>query len=124
MQNNKKLEISAIMKIPKGKLKEFKELAAETIRVTHERDTGTLKYDIFISSDKTESVVIEEYKNSKAVLEHMVNLNETLKNAFIDFPIDHLNIYGDPSPELLDALKRFDIRVYSFSQGLEEKLEA
>jgi len=124
MENNNKLEISAIMKIPKGKLEEFKELAAETIRLSKERDTGTLKYDIFISKDETESEVREEYKNSEAVLEHMVNLSETLEKVFIDFPIDHVNIYGDPSPELLEAVKGVDIRIYSFSQGLEEKIEA
>ena len=73
---------------------------------------------------ETHCEVREEYKNSEAVLEHMVNLSEVQENAFIDFPVDHVNIYGDPSPELLEAVKGFDIRVYSFSQGLEEKIEA
>ena len=119
MKNNNKLEISAIMKIPKGKLDEFKELAAEIIRLSKEKDTGLLKYDIFISSDETESEIREEYKNSEALLEHMVNLRETLEKAFIDFPVDHVNIYGNPSQELLEAFKGFDIRVYTFSQGLK-----
>ena len=124
MKNNNNIEISAIMKIPKGKLEEFKELAVETIRLSKERDTETLKYDVYISSDETECEVRQEYKNSEAVLEHMANLRETLKKAYIDFPIDHVNIYGDPSPELLEAVKGIDIGVYSFSQGLEEKIEA
>ena len=124
MENNNKLEISAVMKIPKGKLEEFKELAAESIRLSKEKDTGTLKYDIYISSDETEGEVREEYKNSEAVLEHMVNLSETLEKTSIDFPIVHVNIYGDPSPELLEAAKDINIRVYSFAQGLEEKIEA
>ena len=123
MKNYSKLEISAIMKIPKGKLEKFKELAAETIKLS-KKDTGTLKYDIFISGDETHCEVREEYKNSDALLEHMVNLSEVQENAFIDFPVDHVNIYGDPSPELLEAVKGMDIRVYSFSQGLEEKIEA
>ncbi len=120
MENNNKLEISAVMKIPKGKLEEFKEHAAESIRLSKERDTGTLKYDIYISSDETECEIREEYKNSEAVLEHMVNLSEVQENAFIDFPVDHVNVYGNPSPELLEAAKGFDVRVYSFSQGLEK----
>ena len=123
MENTNKLEISAIMKIPKGKLEEFKQLAAETIRLIHERDTGTLKYDIFISSDETECEIREEYKNSEAVLEHMVNMRE-VREKLSEFPIDHTNVYGNPSPELLEAAKDFDISVYSFSQGLEEKIEA
>ncbi|MFX1241560.1 MAG: hypothetical protein ACFFA7_09955 [Promethearchaeota archaeon] len=122
MENNK-LEITAIMKIPRGKLKEFKQLAAETIRVTHEKDTGTIKYDIFINSDETESEIRMVYENLEAFLEHSVNLSEILEKIYIDFPVDHVNIYGQPSPELLEALKGVDIRVYSFSLGLEEFIE-
>ena len=118
MKNNNNIEISAIMKIPKGKLEKFKELAVETIRQSKERDTGTLKYDIYINSDETECEVRQNYRNSEAVLEHMANLSETLEKAYIDFPIDHVNIYGDPSPELLEAVKGINIGVYSFSQGL------
>ncbi|MFW9821196.1 MAG: hypothetical protein ACFFE5_16450 [Candidatus Thorarchaeota archaeon] len=122
MENNK-LEISAIMKIPRGKLKEFKQLAAETIRVTQEKDTGTIRYDIFINSDETESEIRMVYENLEAFFEHSVNLSETLEKVYIDFPIDHVNIYCQPSPELLEALKGVDIRVYSFFQGLEELIE-
>ena len=124
MEDNNKLEISAVMKIPKGKLEEFKELAAESIRLSKERDTGTLKYDIYISSDETECEIREEYENSEAVLEHMVNLSEVQEKQFSDFPLVHVSVYGDPSPELLEAVKSFDINVWSFSQGLEEKIEA
>jgi quinol monooxygenase YgiN len=124
MENTNKLEISAIMKIPKGKLEEFKELVTESIRLTNEKDTETIKYDFFISSDETECEIREEYKNSEAVLEHMVNLREVLDKFSIEFPIDHVNVYGNPSPELLEAAKGFDIRVYSFSQGLEEMIES
>jgi quinol monooxygenase YgiN len=124
MKNNNNIEISAIMKIPKGKLEEFKELAVETVRLSKERDTGTLKYDVYISSDETECDVRQEYKNSEAVLEHMANLRKTLKKAYIDFPIDHVNIYGNPSPELLEAVKGINVGLYSFSQGLEVKIEA
>ena len=124
MKNNNNIEISAIMKIPKGKLEEFKKLAAETIRLSKERDRGTLKYEVYISSDETECEVRQNYRSSEAVLEHMANLSETLEKAYIDFPIDHVNIYGDPSPELLEAVKGIEIGVYSFSQGLEEKIEA
>jgi quinol monooxygenase YgiN len=119
MENKNNLEISAIMKIPKGKLKEFKELVTESIKLTKEKDTGTLRYDFFINSDETECEAREEFKNSEAFLEHSVNIREVLEKLSSEFPIDHVNVYGNPSPELLEATKGFDIRVYSFSQGLE-----
>ena len=120
MENTNKLEISAFFKIPKGKLEEFKRLATESIRLSKEKDTGTLKYDFYISSDETECEMREEYESSEAVLEHMANLGEHQQEVFKDFPLDHVNVYGNPSPELLEAAKGFDIRVYSFSQGREE----
>jgi len=121
MEKISKLQVSAILKIPKGKLEEFKQAAAEEIRLINEKDTGTLKYDFFISSDQTEGESRQEYKNSEAVLEHMANHSEGPSKLF-SF-LDHINIYGDPSPELLEAGKDFDIRVYSFSHGLEEMIE-
>jgi quinol monooxygenase YgiN len=121
MEKISKLQISVITKIPKGKLEEFKQLAAEHIRGIRERDTGTLKFDIFISSDQTEGETRVEFKNSEAVLEHMANHGEGAEK-FMSF-LDHVNVYGEPSPELLEATKSFDLRVYSFSQGLEEMIE-
>ncbi len=118
MEKINKLQISTIFKIPQGKLELFKQFAAESIRLTSERDTGTLKQDWFISNDQTEGIICEEYKNSEAVLEHMVNMSE-LRELSSNFSWDHANVYGDPSPELLEATKGADIRVYSFSQGLD-----
>ena len=123
MEKINKLQISIIIKIPKGKLELFKQFAAESIRLTSERDTGTLKYDWFISNDQTECEIREEFKNSEAVLEHMVNMSK-LHELYSKFSMDHANVYGDPSPELLEATKGADIRVYSFSQGLDEMIEA
>ena len=93
---------------------------AKVLKLSKEKDTGTLKYDFYISSDETECEMREEYESSEAVLEHMANLGEHQQEVFSDFPLDHVNVYGNPSPELLEAAKGFDVRVYSFSQGLEE----
>ncbi|MHA2181976.1 MAG: putative quinol monooxygenase [Promethearchaeota archaeon] len=124
MEKIKKLQVSASIKIPKGKLEEYKQLAAEAVRITRERDTGTLKYDWFLSSDQKECEWREEFKDSEAFLEHMVNTKEIQGKMFREFPIDHVNLYGDPSPEILEAIKGFDVRLYSYSQGLEELIEA
>ena len=121
MEKISKIQISVIQKIPKGKLEEFKQLAAEHIRGIRERDTGTLKFDIFLSSDQTEGETRVEFKNSEAVLEHMAN-HGLGSEKFMSF-IDHVNVYGEPSPKLLEAGKRYDLKVYSLSQGLEEMIE-
>ncbi len=109
-----KLHVSARMKIRKGKLEGFKQQAAECIRQTKEKDTGTLQYDWFLSSDRTECEIREVYESSEALAE---------------FAYDHtVVLYGDPSPQLLEGARIMmpdvKIKVYSFLQGLELGREA
>lgn len=116
-----KIQFSATQKIPEGKLEEFKQLATECMNQTKEKDTGTLRYDWFISSDQTECEVHEEYESSEAVFQHFTNLNQVLTRLFKEFPMYSVAVYGDPSPQLLKLLKRtkrFGVKFYSFFQGL------
>ncbi len=98
MEKINKLQLSAIFKIPEGKLEEFKQQATECIKRSKEKDTGTLRYDWFISSDQAGCEVREEYENSEAVLQHMMNLGPALTKLSTEFPAESLTVYGDPSP--------------------------
>jgi quinol monooxygenase YgiN len=53
------LELHAHLKIRPGKLEEFKQQAAECVRVAREVDTRTIRYDWFISHDGTQCEVHE-----------------------------------------------------------------
>lgn len=46
-----KIQVSAKMRIPRGKIEEFKEAVADYIKQVKEKDTGTLQADWFLSSD-------------------------------------------------------------------------
>jgi quinol monooxygenase YgiN len=116
-----KLQLSAKMKIRPGTLEGFKSQGAECISEVKRKDTGTLQYDWFISSDNTECEIRETYENSDALLAHVKNLREPLRILFEKFATDHfIVIYGDPSPQLLEKAKsrRIDFKIYSFLQGL------
>ena len=119
MEKLSKLQSSAVIKIPEGMLEEFKQQAAEIIKLAKEKDTGTLRYDWFLNSDQTECEVREEYKNSEALIEHIGNLGANISKLFNDFPIGHFNLYGDPSPQLLEMIKGKGLKVYSFLQGFK-----
>ncbi len=124
-----KLHVSARMKIREGKLEGFKQQAAEIIRQTKEKDTGTLQYDWFLSSDRTECEIREVYESSEALAEHKHNLRKALKRLFEEFAYDHtVVLYGDPSPQLLEGARTMmpdvEIKVYSSLQGLELGREA
>ena len=116
-----KIQVSAKMKIPNGLLEDFKQQIAECITKVREMDVGTLQYDWFLSSDKTECEFREGYESSEAALVHQSNLREPLRLLFGKFGSPHSMVfYGDPSSELLENAKKagLDITKFSFFQGL------
>src|SRR4026207_1605472 len=118
---NTLLEVSAMMKVRKGKLQGFKQQAAEIIRLAKEKDTKTLRYDWFLSKDETECEVREAYESSAGLIEHRMHIVEALKELFNEYAEGHaVRIFGEPSPqlrEMLDNLKGVDIKRYSFFKG-------
>jgi quinol monooxygenase YgiN len=111
------------MKIREGKLEGFKRQAAVCISQAREKDPGTLQYDWFLNSNKTECEIREAYESSEALLAHSANLREALRILFEQFATDHsVVIYGDPSPELMQkaaTMGGVGVDVYSFLQGLD-----
>ncbi len=120
-----RLEVSAYMTIRKGKLEGFKQQAAECIRQTKEKDTKTLRYDWFISSNGTECEIREAYESSQGLIEHRMHIGEALDKLFNEFADAHaVSVYGDASPELVavgNAQMAGRIKWYSFFQGFESK---
>ena len=111
------LQLTARFAIHNGKLDEFRSLARLCMESVREKDAGTLQYDWFLSTDETECVVTERYRDSAAVLEHAANLGELLPAiaAVADLVIE---IYGAPTDELLDAIAGLAPRVYSAFQSM------
>lgn len=115
-------EVRARLKVRDGKLEGFKLQAAEMIRLTRERDTGTLAYDWFVSKDGTECEVREAYVGPDALVEHAMNVREAREALFAEFAYDHrMVMYGDPSPRLVELLNRAGVNVTWFTllQALE-----
>ena len=118
----RKLQLSARMKIREGKLEGFKRQAAVCISRVKEKDPGTLQYDWFLNSDKTECEILEAYESSEAILAHIANLRERLGILFEQYATDHsVVLYGDPSPELIQTAKMrgVEVKIYSFLHGLD-----
>lgn len=111
------LQATVRLKIHEGKLDEFKEIAAQCFTLTKEKDPGTLQYDWFMDENQTEFVVRERYSDSNAVLAHLANLGDLFGKVMrvTDFSLE---VYGNPSEELLKAIATMKPKVYSFYQGL------
>jgi quinol monooxygenase YgiN len=116
------LEMSAHMTVRPGCLEGFKKQAAECIRITREKDTRTLRYDWFLSSDGTKCEVREAYTGPEGLIEHNRNILEARTTLFRDYADGHfMTVYGDPSKPQLDLLNAHGVghTWFTFLQGLE-----
>jgi quinol monooxygenase YgiN len=113
----KELQVTARLKIRDGQFEAFKAAAKECLRSVVERDDGTLQYDWFLNEAKTECVVRETYRDSDAVLHHIANLGETMGKllSVCDLSVE---VFGDPSSELLEATADIPTQVYGYFQGM------
>ena len=116
------LELSAHMTVRPGCLEGFKKQAAECIRITKEKDTHTLRYDWFLSSDGTECEVREAYTDPEGLIEHNTHILDARTRLFKDYADNHfMTVYGEPSQKLLALLRAHaaGFKWFEFVQGLE-----
>lgn len=121
-----RLELSARSRVREGRLDGFKEVAAEFIRQTKEKDTRTLRFDWFLSRDQTESELREEYLDAPGFIEHKANTAELTEKLFSEFATDHrVSIFGDPPPMLVQKVDQTPmgrtVTWFRFFQGLRDE---
>lgn len=111
-----KIQVSATFAIHEGKLEEFKALAEQFVARVRELDTRTEAYDWFLSADGRTCEVREIYPDSEALLEHIEHVGDLFPPMFevADF---RPAVYGDPSPELVEATRAMSPAVYGFLTG-------
>ena len=115
-------EVRARLRIREGQLEGFRRHAAEMMRQTIEKDTGTLAYDWFVSDDGTKCEVREVYVDADALVDHAFHVREARDVMFAEFASDHeMAFYGEPSPRLLDLINKIGVNVTRFTllQALE-----
>ena len=95
---------------------EFKHLAAQALEEAR-GEPGTLQYDWFFSDDGANCVVRETYASSDAVLAHLGNVGPLLGRLVELGGGLELEVFGDPSPTLREALAAFHPPIYSYVQG-------
>ena len=111
------IQVSAVFPtIAKERQAEFKDLAAEALKITME-DPGNLQYDWFFSQDESRCVVRETYVSSEAILAHLAMVGDVLGRLVDAGGGLEVELFGDPSPELLQAAEPFNTKVYAFFQS-------
>ena len=110
-------EVRARLKVRDGKLEQFKQQAAEMMRQTREKDTGTLAYDWFLSSDGTTCEVREAYVTADDLVDHAFHVREARDALFAESAYDHqMALYGEPSPRLAELVNKIGVNVTFFTE--------
>jgi len=110
------IQVSATFTIHDGKLDEFKTLAEQFVARVREVDTQTQMYQWFLSPDGGTCEVREVYPSSEALLEHLEHVGD-LFGPMAEVADFSPAIYGDPSPELLEATADASPVVYHLMTG-------
>jgi len=105
------IRLIARLKIHPGKFDELEEVVSECIRLTREKDRGTLQYDFYLSEDWSECTVLENYRDSAAVLEHLHHLAPAIEKI-MGLGEMTFEVYGNPTPELRAALEDESTRFF------------
>jgi quinol monooxygenase YgiN len=112
-----KLHVVARIKIQEGRHEEFRQISRDSVSMVKEKEPGTTRYEWYLQNDGTEGVVIEEFVDSEAVLVHFQNMKALMHD--VDIPGEmSIELFGDASPELLEAVKMTDLQKFSYIQGL------
>jgi quinol monooxygenase YgiN len=88
-----------------GRVEEFKRLSRRCMEIVLERDSGTLRYDIFLNAEETEALVVEEYVDAAALMEHLANIGDELSTAILATASVHGELAGDLGAELIAQLQ-------------------
>jgi quinol monooxygenase YgiN len=111
------LQISATFpSISPGHTDRFAQLAAEAL-VTIRSEPDTLQHDWFVSNDGARCVVRETYTSSEAFLAHLTNAGALLGRLIELGGGLELEVFGEPSAPLREAIAGFQPRIYRYSQG-------
>lgn len=95
---------------------QFKQLAAEALATIRD-EPGTLQHDWFFSDDDAQCVVRETYASSDAFLTHLAGAGPLLGRLVELGGGLELELFGEPSAALRDAVAPFQPRIYSYGQG-------
>lgn len=98
--------------IHEAEAKAFERIAGEMIRLTREKDTGTVRFDIFLNDDGTEAVFYEEFVSPEARLEHLQNMGEYVA-AMLAIGTMRADVWANPDPALRASVEGFDVTFYT-----------
>jgi quinol monooxygenase YgiN len=107
----------ARIKLQEGTLEEFKRVAAQCTEIVRSEDTSTLQYEVYLSEDQSECIVLERYRDSEALMEHAAHLG-ALNEAIVATGSVSGALLGEPSVELRALMAGGGVGVFTLYQSM------
>ena len=101
----------ARFKFHEGMREEYLRLSEQAAELVRTKEPGTLQYDLYLSADQSECMIIERYRDSEAAMEHAANLGHLFDDVLATVSIVHGELLGEPSAELRAKLAGSDVPV-------------
>jgi quinol monooxygenase YgiN len=113
------IHFNVSLNIQEGKLAAFEETAIAMIAGTR-KETGTLGYEWYLSSDRRSCRLLETYANADAALTHCTGpvVRELVPRLLESASVTTFEVYGDPGPQVTAMLAGFGAGFFGFHRGL------
>ena len=96
-----------------GRLEDYKRLTQKCIDIVRSQDTGTIRYDVFISDDESEAIVIEEYTDSQALADHLAHIGDELMTEISGTGTLWGEVLGHVTPEFRAQIEGAPVRIFT-----------
>ena len=100
-----------------GKVEEFKRLSAECLEIVRSKDVGTLQYDTYFNADESESIVLERFRDSDALILHGQNMAPLMESIMATGTVSG-ELLGDLSEGLRDQMAGSPVGLFTLYQAL------
>jgi len=100
-----------------GKVEEFKRLSAECLEIVRNKDVGTLQYDTYFNEDESESIVLERFRDSDALILHGQNMAPLMESIMATGTVSG-ELLGDLSEALRAQMAGSPVGLFTLYQAL------
>lgn len=97
------IAIRGTLRVHDNKRNDVRAVVEKCIARVRDNEPGTLRYDWYISEDRSTCIVFDTYKDSDAALFHMESLGP-LVGELAALGALELDVHGEPSGKLKEAI--------------------
>jgi quinol monooxygenase YgiN len=100
-----------------GQVEEFKRLSADCLEIVRAKDVGTLQYDTYFNDDESESIVLERFRDSDALILHGQNMAPLMESIMATGAVSG-ELLGDLSEALRAQMAGSPVGLFTLYQAL------